>query len=71
MDQFDRAQELDSFSLQQNLAAQRKRSGENAGLMGTTHCIDCSIPIPLARRDAHPGCVRCVVCQERHEQEGF
>jgi len=27
-------------------------------------CIDCDDPIPLGRREAVPGCVRCTDCEE-------
>jgi len=33
-----------------------------------THCEECEEPIPEARRQAVPGCTRCVSCQEDHEQ---
>jgi phage/conjugal plasmid C-4 type zinc finger TraR family protein len=32
-------------------------------------CEDCDQPIPLARRAAFPGVVRCVPCQEITEQQ--
>ncbi|HCF2340909.1 TraR/DksA C4-type zinc finger protein [Pseudomonas paraeruginosa] len=31
-------------------------------------CQDCSEPIPQARRQAVPGCNRCIDCQARHER---
>ncbi len=30
-------------------------------------CQDCGEEIPLARRQAMPGCNRCVICQTKHE----
>jgi phage/conjugal plasmid C-4 type zinc finger TraR family protein len=30
-------------------------------------CIDCGRIIPLARRRAIPGCVRCVDCQQEYD----
>jgi len=29
-----------------------------------THCADCEEPIPPGRRQAVPGCTRCVECEE-------
>lgn len=34
-----------------------------------THCLDCEDPIPQGRRDACPGCERCINCQVAHEHE--
>ncbi|ABR85586.1 MULTISPECIES: TraR/DksA C4-type zinc finger protein [Pseudomonas aeruginosa group] len=31
-------------------------------------CQDCGEPIPQARRQAVPGCNRCIDCQARHER---
>jgi phage/conjugal plasmid C-4 type zinc finger TraR family protein len=36
---------------------------------GLTHCEECSVEIPKARRDAVPGVRLCVACQEAHDQE--
>ena len=33
-------------------------------------CEDCLQAIPHKRREAVPGCTRCVECQERVEKEG-
>lgn len=30
-----------------------------------THCDECSVPIPEARREALPGVRLCVACQEK------
>lgn len=32
-----------------------------------THCLDCEEPIPQARREKMPGCLRCVDCEAMHE----
>ncbi len=34
-------------------------------------CVDCGRDIPLARLEAMPQAVRCISCQERHEQAGL
>ncbi len=31
-------------------------------------CEDCGSEIPPARREAVPGCVRCVACQTEYEE---
>lgn len=35
---------------------------------GPRECEDCGEPIPEARRQAVPGCTRCVRCQEKFER---
>ncbi|MFA7174561.1 MAG: TraR/DksA C4-type zinc finger protein [Kiritimatiellia bacterium] len=34
---------------------------------GPDRCIDCDCLIPPARKQAVPGCVRCVQCQQEHD----
>jgi len=65
VDQFERAQELDSRYRQQALDDQARRSA--VGEITRTHCIDCGDPIPEARRKARPGCIRCIQCAEMFE----
>jgi phage/conjugal plasmid C-4 type zinc finger TraR family protein len=36
---------------------------------GLTHCEECDLPIPEARRKAVPGVRLCVVCQETEDRE--
>jgi len=43
-----------------------RRTREPAVYVGST-CIECGDEIPEARRQAQPGCRRCVPCQEQHE----
>ena len=69
MDDFDRAQELDARFLEMSLDAHRRSRLPGRSLCVTEHCIDCGEAISLARRDASPGCIRCVTCQEQFEQE--
>lgn len=35
---------------------------------GLLVCQDCGDPIPLARREAQPGCRFCVMCQADHDK---
>ncbi|MBU8977905.1 MULTISPECIES: DksA/TraR family C4-type zinc finger protein [unclassified Lysobacter] len=49
-------------------AIQRARSQLPSG-PGLTHCEDCGVEIPQARRDAVPGVRLCIACQEAHDQE--
>jgi len=32
-------------------------------------CVDCSTTIPVARREAVKGCIRCIVCQTAYEHQ--
>ena len=34
-----------------------------------SHCEECDVPIPEARRQAVPGVRLCVACQEAHDAE--
>ncbi|WP_206860684.1 DksA/TraR family C4-type zinc finger protein [Lysobacter changpingensis] len=40
---------------------------------GLTHCEECGVEIPQARRDAVPGVRLCIACQEAldREEAGF
>jgi len=35
---------------------------------GYGECVDCGVDIPLARLQASPHSLRCIACQEKHEQ---
>ncbi|WP_374653104.1 TraR/DksA family transcriptional regulator [Dongia sp.] len=73
VDEIDRAQALAQRLLDQDLNRQLDREAENKRLKGTTHCCDCGIKIPAARRKAVPNACHCVDCQidhERAEKEG-
>lgn len=63
-DIFDRAQELEA--LQRDAAIAEARSHAPHG-HSEKFCIDCGEPIPDARRDAIPGCLRCLDCQQDRE----
>lgn len=67
VDQFDRAQELDAYFRDQALQAIQKKKGQ--ATLTSSHCQDCGTEIPEGRRQAAPGCSRCVDCQERWEKQ--
>ena len=63
-DDVDMAQEAYERGLNQALADQLNHHSAGASL---THCENCEEEIPEARRQAAPGCTRCVKCQESLE----
>lgn len=71
MDQFDQAQaqELADYERNQARSIMPAPEGKSA-----THCEDCGVRIPAARRKAVPGVQRCIDCQawdeEREKREG-
>lgn len=64
MDDIDRGQERDQQFLERALAAHV--TNRIAGI-SATHCEECEEPIPEARRQAVPGCTRCITCQTAFE----
>lgn len=64
MDEADQAQEYQA-RLNADAAGRRSRPAGPAA----THCGDCGQVIPEARRQAIPGCCRCVWCQEAVERQ--
>ncbi|WP_199103181.1 TraR/DksA family transcriptional regulator [Aquitalea sp. ASV11] len=68
-DFYDRAQELEQ---KQRDAALRHQEAASRPLGASlTHCDDCGKAIPQKRREASPGCTRCISCQtlaERHRR---
>jgi len=65
MDQFDRATELEEQHREIALASAKRN--HPAG-QSYSHCEDCGDEIPVARRQAVPGCHRCIHCQEDRER---
>ncbi|WP_274571570.1 TraR/DksA family transcriptional regulator [Neisseria leonii] len=59
-DFIDRAAEAEAVFLADALHRARRPS-ENA--VSAYECEDCGAAIPEARRQAVPGCIRCVCCQ--------
>ncbi|SCY71080.1 TraR/DksA family transcriptional regulator [Desulfoluna spongiiphila] len=62
----DYADHLNRNALANQLAKGRSPVGDSF-----TECVDCGEPIPIKRRQAMPGCVRCVSCEARHEKVGM
>lgn len=67
----DRAEQQEAIAREEALArlflaqAQARSPGQRASL---THCADCAEVIPLKRRRAIQGCIRCIDCQEYFEK---
>ena len=70
-DDIDRAQARELQLRQDALRDQARRAGlaGKTGADSATECIDCGALIPEARRQAIPGCQRCVKCQTLFEQQ--
>lgn len=67
-DQFDRAQDMDAYYLQQAMDVWRQGAGRGQTLTNT-RCEDCGGEIPAGRREAAPGCTRCRNCQQLLERK--
>ena len=65
MDEADIAQRNQELLERRNLEAQLANMphGESA-----EECEECGAPIPEKRRQAAPGCTRCIRCQEDFER---
>ena len=80
-DELDRAQEHEQELRDDALAARfRHVHGELSAdelaaidwrVASALACADCDEPIPVARRQAVPGCTRCVDCQGLTEFRGL
>lgn len=66
MDIFDRAQEADAEFRRKALEKQRRESKMTGKSL--TECIECGDDIPDSRRQACPGCMRCLDCQQAYEE---
>lgn len=68
-DDIDRAQDREQQLRADALRDQARRAGlaGKTGADSATECIDCGVLIPEARRQAIPGCQRCVKCQTTRE----
>ena len=67
-DDIDRAQGINEIHQAEALAAHfRNRRTLPAAAFASTTCEDCGEPIPEARQQASPGCIRCIGCQRGHE----
>lgn len=67
MDEADSGRMAGDRFLQDALASLRQKQTSGPGLL---FCDDCGDPIPAARRQACPGCTRCVACQAAFEKKG-
>lgn len=65
-DEADIAQAINEQLLDDALAAHKRRPAYTVADSALI-CIDCERPIPAKRREAVPGCNRCVECQQIHE----
>lgn len=65
-DLFDQAQETSERQLADALD-EHQRSRRLTQQMSRQECLDCDDPIPEARRQAAPGCQRCIDCQRIFE----
>lgn len=65
MDTIDDAQGYNE-DFQAYALEQQQKSREPANYTGSD-CLDCGEEIPVERRQAAPGCRRCIECQTTHE----
>ncbi|MCY0549944.1 TraR/DksA family transcriptional regulator [Klebsiella pneumoniae] len=66
-DSMDLVQQRVEENLQRHIQNARARKPGTARVL----CIDCDAPIPIARRQAIPGVLCCVACQEIAELKGM
>ena len=64
-DLIDIAYEREQDNLNHAMRTHKERYGEAHN--PTNECVDCGEIIPVERRAAKVGCLRCVHCQERVE----
>lgn len=70
MDQFDRAQALEMAQREEAIANARFGALESIpGAVTALVCLECGCDIPQARREALPGVMRCVDCQQDFEKD--
>lgn len=65
-DIYDRAQELEQR--QREAALARQAAAGRALGPSLEQCDDCGDDIPQRRREAMPGCTRCICCQSDFER---
>ena len=73
MDEADYAQVFSDRYIAGAIAesAKKLRAGCRGGSVTSPFCEECGEEIPLARREAMPGCTRCVDCQAEMENSGI
>lgn len=62
-DECDLAQVMSERYLRGEIAKARTAATSYESRVTSYECADCGREIPEARREAVPGCVRCVKCQ--------
>ena len=68
-DPLDRASRTSELMIAHSLDAHKNRPKEEPLIIdGVRCCVDCEEPIPVRRIELLPDAVRCVECQEVHEQ---
>lgn len=68
MDAVDQAQEREEHHRALALANVAIKPGQD---VSNWYCVDCLLNIPHKRREASPGCTRCVECQEIAGRKGL
>ena len=69
MDQADMAEKLITDNLERAIAAARGITiNTRASKTPVKKCVECNDLIPVKRRRAISGCIRCVDCEEDHER---
>ena len=63
-DEIDRANDEAQAFVAHAIDDVRAHAGHGVSL---SHCEDCGVEIPAARRAATQGCTRCVLCQRAYE----
>lgn len=64
LDDIDRAQEATEQFLTDVLSDHQRHRPTGPSL---AECEDCGNEIPIKRREAQPGCTRCITCQHDFE----
>lgn len=65
MDVGDKAKRAEEIGLAMEMRRIERQKNTGPGLID---CEDCGAVIPKARRQAQPGCTRCVGCQKLFER---
>lgn len=67
MDECDLASNY-ALKFNQLALANQQRRGKPLPGKENNECEDCGEEIPKARREAQPGCTRCILCQTAFER---
>ena len=63
----DLADQAAALETEMREAALQQVQAQAGGTFRRSHCEDCGSLIPPARKEAVPGCTRCVLCQQYFE----